>query len=158
MLPELHDRNLAEVHKCHKDIEKVQLLARWTVFWTGIDADIADYVKRSSICTQPKAMQEKQPMLPRDGPWQDLTTDIFTFQAKKTLSSVLHSVNTHSYSNPLQRPQKPYEVSTVYFLKCRPPKWLFRDSWPHVLQIPLHDTWHITSSLLYPKSNGFIAR
>ena len=39
-------------------------LARSNVYWPGIDADIADYVKCCTICAKHKALHTVQPMLP----------------------------------------------------------------------------------------------
>ena len=76
--PELYDRSLHELHEMHLGIEK----------WPGIDADIVEYVKRCKTCTQHKATQHIQPMLPRDvpeAPWQDLAADFFNFKGKEYL-------------------------------------------------------------------------
>ena len=72
----------------HLGIEKMQHRARATVYWPGMDSDIVEYVKRCKICTQHKATQHIQPMLPRDipeAPWQDLAADFFNFKGKEYL-------------------------------------------------------------------------
>ena len=66
----------------------MQLLARLTFYWHGIDADITDYIKRCKICTKHKATQAVQAMLPRDvpdRPWHDLTADFFHVSGKEYL-------------------------------------------------------------------------
>ena len=86
--PELYDRSLHELHEMHLGIEKMQHRTRATVYWPGIDADIVEYIKRWKICTQHKATQHIQPMLPRDvpeAPWQDLAADFFNFKGKEYL-------------------------------------------------------------------------
>ena len=86
--PELYDRSLHELHEMHLGIEKMQHRASATVYWPGIDVDIVEYVKRCKICTQHKAIQHIQPMLPRDvpeAPWQDLAADFFKFKGKEYL-------------------------------------------------------------------------
>ena len=86
--PELYDRSLHELHKMHFRIEKMQHRARATVYWPEMDADIVEYVKRCKICTQHKATQHIQPMLPRDvpeAPWLDLAADFFNFKGKEYL-------------------------------------------------------------------------
>ena len=55
-------------------------LSQHTVYWPRLDADIADYANRCKTCTQHKAKQAVQPMLPRDvpdSPWQELAADFF---------------------------------------------------------------------------------
>ena len=84
--PELYDRSLHELHDMHLEIEKMQHRARATLYWPGIDADIAEYVKKCKTCTQHKATQHIQPMIPRDVPdipWQDLAADFFNFKGKE---------------------------------------------------------------------------
>ena len=61
---ELHDRFLHDLHKAHQGTEKMQLKARATIYWPGIDADIIEYIKRCNICLQHKAVQPIQPLLP----------------------------------------------------------------------------------------------
>ena len=79
--PELYERMLSDLHGNHRGIEKMRHLSQTTVYWPGIEADIADYVKHCKTCTQHKAKQAVQPMLPRDMPnslWQDLAAYFFT--------------------------------------------------------------------------------
>ena len=55
--------------------------ARESVYWPGIDVDIADYGARCAICTKHKASPPAQPMLLKDipdGPWQDIAADYIT--------------------------------------------------------------------------------
>ena len=46
----------------------MQAQARESVYWPGIDADIADYVSQCTIYTKHKASLPTLPMLPRDIP------------------------------------------------------------------------------------------
>ena len=73
----------------HLEIEKKkQPRARATLYWSEIDVDIAEYVKCCKTCTQHKAMQHTQPMIPRDvleTPWQDLIANFFKFKNKEYL-------------------------------------------------------------------------
>ena len=65
--PELHGRTLYDLHDSHQGIEKMVHIARANMYWPGIDADIANYV-RCTICTKHKASKTVQPMLPHDIP------------------------------------------------------------------------------------------
>ena len=63
-------------------------LSKHTVYWPGLDADIADYINCCKTCTQHKAKQAVQPMLHRDvpdSPWQELAADFFTHNHKEYL-------------------------------------------------------------------------
>ena len=86
--PELYDRSLHKLHEMHLGIEKMQHRARATVYWPWIDVDIMEYVKTCKTCTQHKATQYIQPMLPRDvpeTPWQDLAAGFINFKGKEYL-------------------------------------------------------------------------
>ena len=72
----------------HLGIEKMQHRARATVYWPGIDADIAEYIKHHKTCTQHKATQHTELMIPRDvpeAPQQHLTANFFHFKNKEYL-------------------------------------------------------------------------
>ena len=76
----LYLRMLHEIYDGHKGVEKMQHLARDRIYWQGMGADIAEYVKHCKVYTKHKATQAIEPMLPKDipeGPWQDLATDFF---------------------------------------------------------------------------------
>ena len=45
ILPELYDRFLSNLHEAHQGIEKMQHMAKATVYWPGIDTDITEYAK-----------------------------------------------------------------------------------------------------------------
>ena len=66
--PELHDRTLYDLQDSHQPIEKMTHIARANVYWPDINANIADYVRRCTICTKYKASQTVQPMLLHDIP------------------------------------------------------------------------------------------
>ena len=86
--PELYERMLSDLHGNHRGIEKMRHLSQHTVYWPRLDADITDYVNRCKTCTQHKAKQAVQPMLPRDvpdSPWQELAADFFTHNHKEYL-------------------------------------------------------------------------
>ena len=62
---ELYERMLSDLHKNHRGINKMRHLSQTTVYWPGIDADIANYVNHCKICTKHKSKQAVQPMLQR---------------------------------------------------------------------------------------------
>ena len=141
-------------------------IAKSIVYWSGIDAEIADYVKHCTICAKYKASQAVQPMLPSGipgGPWQELAADYFTLLTKTTSLLQTPIVSTHSFLEFIPRP--PTVSSNAYktfFLQHRTPQCFFSDNGPPFFSehfskfLSSHSTDHITSSPLYPKSNGFI--
>ena len=94
-------RHLYDINKSNQGIEKMTHLARAHVYWSGIDADIIEYVRHSTICTRHKASQTVQPTLPR-----------VSHQLFYIFSSLTHLVNTHSYTEFISRPLTAYPMPT----------------------------------------------
>ena len=166
--PELYDRSLHKLQEMHLGIEKMQHRARATVYWPGIDADIVEYVKRCKTCTQHKATQHIQPMLPRDvpeAPWQDLAVDFFNFKGKEYL---LIADTFSKYPLAFRMTRKTAETVihkfTQLFSQYGNPKSLTTDNGPPFSSeafaqfMSTQRVEHITSSPHYPKSYGFIER
>ena len=89
--PELYDRTPYDLHDSHQGIEKMTHTAKANMYWPGIDADIADYVKRCTICAKYKASQTVQSMLHcdiPDRPSQELAADYFIHKGKDYLLTV----------------------------------------------------------------------
>ena len=165
---ELYDRSLHELHKMHLGIEKMQHRARATVYWPGIDADIVEYVKRCTTCTQHKATQHVQPMLPRDvpeAPWQDLAADFFNFKGKEyLLIADTFSKYPFAFRMTTKTAETDIQKFTQLFSQYGSPKSLTTDNGPPFSSevfaqfMSTQRVEHITSSPHYPKSNGFIER
>ena len=82
------ERTLTNLHVGHQGILSMQQMAKTTVYWPGIDADIEDWVQRCSACLATKPNQKREPLLPHkvpDGPWQKIGADFFDFDGKKFL-------------------------------------------------------------------------
>ena len=166
--PELYDRSLHELHKMHLGIEKMQHRARATVYWPGIDADIVEYVKRCTTCTQHKATLHIQPMLPRDvpeAPWQDLAADSFNFKGKEyLLIADTFSKYPFAFRMTTKTAETDIQKFTQLFSQYGNPKSLTTDNGPPFSSevfaqfMNTQRVEHITSSPHYPKSNGFIER
>ena len=141
-------------------------LSQHTVYWPGLDADIADYVNRCKTCTQHKAKQAVQPMLPRDvpdSPWQELAADFFTHNHKEyLLIADMFSKYPFVYQISSKTAESINKKLQNLISQYGPPKRLFSDNGPpfssKAFQRFLTSQYidHITSSPLYPKSNGFI--
>ena len=91
--PELHDRTLYDLHDSHLGVEKITHLARCTMYWPGIDVDIAHYVRCCTTCAKHKALWTVQPMLPcdiPDGPWQEIAANVFHSLQQKLSTNSWH--------------------------------------------------------------------
>ena len=141
-------------------------LSQHTANWPRLDADIANYVNCCKTCTQHKAKQAVQPMLPRDvpdSPWQESAADFFTHNHKEYL---LIPDTFSKYPFVYQTSSKTAESITKklqnLISQYGPPKRFFSDNGPSfsskAFQKFLASQYidHIISSPLYPKSNGFI--
>ena len=141
-------------------------LSQHTVYWPGLDADIANYDNHCKTCTQHKAKQAVQPMLPRDvpdSPWQELAADFFTHNHKEyLLIADTFSKYPFVYQTSSKTAESIIKKLQNLISQYGPPKRFFSDNGPpfssKAFQKFLASQYidHITSSPLYPKSNGFI--
>ena len=160
--PELYDRSLHKLHKMHMGIEKIQHRARATLYWPGIDTDIVEYVKKCKTCTQHKATQHIQLMIPRDvpeAPWQDLTADFFNFKGKEyLLIGDTFSKYPFTFRMTTKTADTVIQKLTQLFSQYGNPKSLTTDNGPPFSSEPFSQFMstqrleNITSSLHYPKS------
>ena len=166
--PELYERMLSDLHGNHRGIEKMRHLSQTTVFWPGIDANIANYVNHCKTCTQHMAKQAVQPMLPRDVPdslWQDLAADFFTYNQKEYFL-ILDTFSKYPFIYQTSSKSAKSIIKKLQNLISQygPPKRFFLDSGPpfssEALQKFLTSQYidHITSYPHYPKSKSFIER
>ena len=82
------ERTLGNLHVGHQGILAMQQMAKTTVYWPGIDADVEDWVQRCTACLATKRNQKREPLLPHkvpDGPWQKIGADFFDFEGKQFL-------------------------------------------------------------------------
>ncbi|UYV80374.1 hypothetical protein LAZ67_19000010 [Cordylochernes scorpioides] len=65
-------------------ITKTRLRARETVWWSGISEEIAETVRKCSVCIQ-EAVSKHEPLIPTNfpaRPWQKIGMDLFKFENK----------------------------------------------------------------------------
>ena len=139
-----------------------------TVYWPRLDADIANYVNCCKTCTQHKAKQAVQPMLPRDvpdSPWQDLAADFFTYKHKEyLLIADTFSKYPFIYQTSSKTAKSIIKKLQNLILQYDPPKRFSSDnglpfSSEAFQKFPTSQYIdHITSFPHYPKSNGFIEK
>ena len=69
----LRQQVLTQLHTRHMGIEKTKLLARDSVFWSNINADIEGYVKNCATCLKFQQTQPKEKITHHDialRPWE----------------------------------------------------------------------------------------
>ncbi|UYV78284.1 hypothetical protein LAZ67_16000816 [Cordylochernes scorpioides] len=75
---------LDKLHAGHFGIAKTRLRARETVWWPGISEEIAETVRKCSVCIQ-EAVSKHEPLIPTNfptRPWQKIGMDLFKFENK----------------------------------------------------------------------------
>ena len=158
------ERTLTNLHVGHQGILSMQQMAKTTVYWPGIDADIEDWVQRCSACLATKPNQKREPLLPHkvpDGPWQKIGADFFDFDGKKFLLVIdyfskflfVEKVTTTSAQSTI------HKLYTIFATEGAPQK-LITDNGPPFNSSEFRrfcQEWnleHHTSSPNYPQSDG----
>ncbi|UYV65997.1 K02A2.6-like [Cordylochernes scorpioides] len=75
---------LDKLHAGHFGITKTRLRARETIWWPGISEEIAETVRKCSVCIQ-EAVSKHEPLIPTNfptRPWQKIGMDLFKFENK----------------------------------------------------------------------------
>ncbi|XP_013875375.1 uncharacterized protein K02A2.6 [Austrofundulus limnaeus] len=155
---------LHRIHEGHLGVEKCKRRARETVFWPGINRDIERMIGACETCQKHRNKQTKEPMIIADmpvAPWQKVGMDLFHLQGKDYLividyysnfpeMALLSSVSsacviTHAKSI-FSRHGIPYTISSDNGPCFSSKEWKkFANQYGFE---------HITSSPLYPQSNG----
>ena len=165
--PELLYCTLADLHWSQQGMEKMQAQAREGVYWPGINADIADYVRRYTICTKHKGSLPAEPMLPWNIPeylWQ-ITADYFHHKGKECLLICnlfskypflfqVTSKSAHFLSQKLQELISPSGPPSHIYIDNGPP--FVSNEFMHFLQWQHID--HTTSSPHFLQLKWFIER
>ena len=164
--PELLNRTLADLHGAHQGVDRMQTQARETVYWPGIDADIADYENPCTICTKHKASPPAQPMLPQDipdGSWQDIAADYMTHNGQEYLI-ICDAFSKYPFAckTSTKSAQSLCTCLLQLISQCGPLTMLYIDNGPPFASEELteflthHCIEYSTSSPHFPRSNGFI--
>ena len=158
------ERTLGNLHVGHQGILAMQQMAKTTVYWPGIDADIEDWVHRCTACLATKPNQKREPLLPHkvpDGPWQKIGADFFDFEGKKFLLVIdyfskfifVEKVTTTTAQSTINQFRNIFATEGA-------PQVLITDNGPPFNSSELRrfcQEWnleHYTSSPNYPQSDG----
>ncbi|XP_064079558.1 uncharacterized protein K02A2.6-like [Macrobrachium nipponense] len=161
----LRRRTLARLHDSHRGVEATKRRARQTVFWPGIDSDIANTVSACEPCQVLRPSQQQEPLHNDDHPsrpFESVSADFFQVAGKSFLV-----VADRLSGWPVVVPCKGDTTasSTIlhfcrYFREVGVPLRLRTDGGPQFTSKEFADfteRWgvhHITSSPHYPQSNG----
>lgn len=84
----LYNRTLQTIYKGHYVVEKMQLRARESVFWTRISADVLQTAQSCNVCQTFSKIQQPETLMPLEvpqGPWEKLAIEFFEFQSNSYL-------------------------------------------------------------------------
>ena len=159
---------LKQLHYAHQGAEKCKLRAKGSVFWANINRDIEELVKSCPPCQHHQKLNVKEPLLPHDvpqKPWHTLGSDIFHWNNANYLLVVDY------YSKfPVVKKLTNIQSSTVIahlksvFEEHGIPSKLVTDNGSQYTSAVFQEFsrsygfTHVTSSPLYPQSNGFSER
>lgn len=157
-----------QLHQGHPGLEATKRRARETMYWPAIYSDIEEEVFKCAPCNALKPHQPKEPLrlhvIP-DLPWSLTAADVFEWGGKE------HLVLVDSYSGWFEIDQLTGTASATlitkfkrYFATHGVPQQLMTDNATYFTSREFQefarkwDFCHITSSPLYPQSNGLAER
>lgn len=165
----LQQEMLRQLHAAHQGIEKTRLRARASVYWQGISKDIEKLTSQCPICQEHQKNQVPETLNPHEiptQPWEVLGVDFFA------VDNTQHILVADYYSKFFVCRKLPNDytckttiaVMKQIFAEHGIPKTLKSDNGPQFSAKAFQEfakEWcfdHVTSSPIYPKSNGFIER
>ena len=165
----LRTEMMTKLHLGHFGIEKTKRRARDILYWPGMNAQIMDMVSKCEICQRNKnPKQQKEPLINHqipDGPWQNVAADLFHWNERDYLLIVDY------YSRYFETVQvNNIKSKTVInhmkaiFARHGIPQKFISDNGPCFSSSEFSEfskLWkfqHVTSSPLYPKSNGLVEK
>ena len=155
---------LARIHTGHFGMEKCKQRARDVLFWPGMCKQIESLVGSCDICLERRNAIPKEPMLPHpipERPWQVIATDLF----KWNNMDYIVAVDYYSRYFEVEKITSLTSAAVIQKLKAMFSRFgisqaVLSDNGPCYSSQEFKNfakTWdceHITSSPLYPQSNG----
>ncbi|XP_045120347.1 uncharacterized protein LOC123509838 [Portunus trituberculatus] len=161
----LRRRTLARLHDSHRGVEATRRRARQTVFWPGIDSDIANTVRACEPCQVLQPSQQQKPLMCDDNPsrpFESVSADFFTVAGKSFLV-----IADRLSGWPVVVPcgadttaTRTMQMFCRYFREVGVPLRLRTDGGPQFASADFQnfmERWgvhHIVTSPHYPQSNG----
>jgi transposase InsO family protein len=166
--PLLRDDVLKKIHQSHMGVGRSKQQARELVFWPGINKDIESVVKNCTVCAEYRSSNQKEPMVLNEVPkypWQIVATDMFFWNGDDYLLVVdYYSRFWEIFKVSSTKSAVIIDKMKTLFARHGIPEVIKSDNGP---QYPCGQfaefakTWgfkNVTSSPLYPKSNGLAER
>jgi hypothetical protein len=153
------------IHTGHMGIEKCQQRARELLFWPGMNADIAKVVSQCGTCIAQRPANAKEPLMPHKIPtipWHKVGTDLFDFEGD-TYLLIADYQSRYIEVEKLRNTRSCTVIckTKAIFARHGIPQEVVSDNGPQYSSQEYQrfsEAWdfrHITSSPLFPQSNGF---
>ena len=117
------ERTLGNLHVGHQGITAMQQMAKTTVYWPGIDADIEDWVQRCTACLATKPKPEERTTSTTPSPrWtlaEDRSWPSLTLKARSFYLSLTTSANSFLWRKSQQLQHSPLSTSFATYLHQR---------------------------------------
>ena len=154
---------LSKIHEGHQGIQKCRLRASMSAWWPGISKHIKDLIQQCPTCVK-ESSPNKEPLIPTDlpdYPWQKIGTDIFVMNGANYLVAVdyfsryFETIKLKSTTS-----SSVIEALKSIFSRYGIPETVISDNGPQYSSYEFADFassykfHHVTSSLLFPQSNG----
>ena len=160
----LRESYLHRLHKGHLSVGKVKSNAKQHIFWSGMEADITDYMRQCQVCIK-RSRPAREPLQPHeipDGPQQKLGMDFFDLQGKCYIlicdyfSKFPYMFSCKTSWGSLKDCLIELFANEGYLKEIISDNGSPFNSQEFVEFLSSHGVRHTTSSPHYPQSNGFI--
>ena len=158
------EKTLTNLHVGHQGTIAMQQIAKITVYWPEINADIEDFVNHCQGCLVTKPNNTSEPLLSHevlDRPWEKIGADFFEFEGKKHLL-IIDYFSKDIFIEEMRRTtaESTINIFRNIFSTESAPKILITDNGPPFNSSEFKcfsqqsNFQHITSSPNHPQSDG----
>ena len=158
---------LGKLHEGHQGIQRCHLCAKISVWWPGISKRISDFIERCPICVR-ESSPRREPLIPSKlphYPWQKIGTDLFYMNR----SNYILIIDYFSRFIEVIKLKGTTSGGVIEALKsvfsCHGiPEIIMSDNGPQYSSSEFnvfakkYNFSHVTSSPLFPQSNGQVER
>jgi len=159
---------LKQLHYAHQGVEKCRLRAKSSVFWDGINRDIEKKIGACAQCQTHQPSASHEPLLPHDvppRPWHTVSSDLFYWEqnhyllvadmfSKFPIVRKMHTISSRSVINHLRGIFDEHGIPER-FVSDNGPQYISDEFKQFAANYGFE---HVTSSPMYPRSNGFSER
>ena len=151
---------MEKIHTGHQGVERCCWRARTSVWWPGVTHQITQMLQQCQACVK-EARQKKEPLMPTKLPWQVIGTDLFEIKGVHYLITVDY-FSRYPEVNKLTTTTSSAIITALkaVFSRHGLPEVVRSDKGPQYSSHEFarfadsYNFKHVTSSPLYPQSNG----